>query len=499
MLPVLALAVLVSAAPQDSCSFDATVRNSETGEVLPKAVVELSGQPGKSYRAVSDAQGRVRFDGIVGGKYNLRVLRRGFLPRRYDAAELGSQQSRQSVDLRLIPHATIAGKVLDPEGEPVERATVQAIRKGKGGRLESLGQTMTDDRGEFRLIGLRAGEYLIHATKDWGTTWGADPVVEQSSVTRFQPTFHPSTAQAERAGWLTVGSAGNLRDIDVKLQSGRVYELKGKVIGGEATPGSVRLAQRNGITYERLSANIEKDRTFVFPGVFPGSYELVARVAGDVTAGTDVEMPAAGLSALLLPLRPNVKLRARVRRPDGKVVPGKVVLILALHDGSDLLPARATGDGTFAFSRLTPGVFSLHVSAPAGYWLQSARIGSQAVSSTPFELTHDSDLDIILAEGAATPRGTVKTARDAPAFGSTVLLVPEGAETRSIHAAVDLAGNFSIQSIAPGSYALVVIDDYEYGMEERPGFLAAYANASEKITFHESATETRALKPERAR
>src|SRR5439155_1009943 len=65
------------------------------------------------------------------------------------------------------PTGSIAGRILDEDGEPMPGATVRVMRyqylQGDR-RLVPVGTSQTDDKGNYRVWGLMPGDYYVTAT-----------------------------------------------------------------------------------------------------------------------------------------------------------------------------------------------------------------------------------------------------------------------------------------------------------------------------------------------
>src|SRR4029079_8964196 len=80
---------------------------------------------------------------------------------------LADAQVAANVDLRLVRGGVVTGRIGDEDGEPLTRAlvTVQRYQYLRGERqLQPAGGDQTDDRGQYRVFGLRPGDYYISAT-----------------------------------------------------------------------------------------------------------------------------------------------------------------------------------------------------------------------------------------------------------------------------------------------------------------------------------------------
>ena len=77
--------------------------------------------------------------------------------------ELRDGETRDNVDIALWRAFAVEGRVVDDAGEPIANADVN-ISPWESPSTMSMGRPrQTDDRGMFRIFGLRPGQYRICA------------------------------------------------------------------------------------------------------------------------------------------------------------------------------------------------------------------------------------------------------------------------------------------------------------------------------------------------
>ena len=139
---------------------------------LADARVEL--KPGN--RSVfTDGGGAFTFRNLAPGRYTISVTRDGFIPQEDRqrgfsvsglSVTLGAGQTLKDIVLPMIPAPVLTGKVFDPYGAPLAAALVRAYLRQYtpyGTQLRIVKKGMTNDMGEFRLFGLKFGEYFVSA------------------------------------------------------------------------------------------------------------------------------------------------------------------------------------------------------------------------------------------------------------------------------------------------------------------------------------------------
>lgn len=195
--------------------------------------------------AVTDRDGRYAFEDIEAGQYRITVQKPGFAsPSHSDLPQvtLTPAERRQDVNVRLERGSVIAGRVLDETGEPAVDVRVAAIpsaalpTNARPLGLEALalgGQGQTNDLGEFRLFGLRAGDYIVQAMPrpDFG-------VVAAGRPTTILPTYFPGTADATAAATIRVDVGQTAGEITIRMVAVPAFQVSGVVLDEARRPVS---------------------------------------------------------------------------------------------------------------------------------------------------------------------------------------------------------------------------------------------------------------------
>jgi hypothetical protein len=206
----------------DSISISGKVIDGQTQKVLagvklflfePSAVKPGSLVKSPAPVAESGSEGKFRFAVSKPGRYLVSPNKDGFVyPRRRSApAELGvwlTAQSNQRVDdleIPMVKEGTIAGRLVDPRGQPVADVPVALLEYNyddDSGRRRLISAGMqtngirTNDLGEYRFIALPPGEYFVYA----GMTMG-----------RWSRVYYPGTTDEKSATALVVKPGEELR------------------------------------------------------------------------------------------------------------------------------------------------------------------------------------------------------------------------------------------------------------------------------------------------
>ena len=138
------------------------VINASTGAPVPRALVRMNNRA-----VLTDHEGNFRFDQNTDSSANVLVTKPGFSAST-EVQEPGNvflqgAQLGVPLELRLYPEALLTGTVIAPDGTPLPRISVVAMRSyfdESGHRWLATGQEQTDSHGNFRLP-VTAGEYRL--------------------------------------------------------------------------------------------------------------------------------------------------------------------------------------------------------------------------------------------------------------------------------------------------------------------------------------------------
>ncbi len=193
-----------------------------------------------------------------------------------------------TVNFTLVKGGVITGQVTNTQGEPVIAAPLAIIRvrDAEGRKVNEQGwfsrPRKTDDRGMYRVFGLRAGKYLVLAGGKRAAGWGP-----QNSYDTDTGSYYPA-GNRDSAIEVSVSLGEEINGINIRYRSEKGYSINGKVIGGPignllAFGGiSIILQSHPGHSTEMSSYIMPTDptRSFSFYGVADGEYDLVANAGG---------------------------------------------------------------------------------------------------------------------------------------------------------------------------------------------------------------------------
>jgi hypothetical protein len=293
------------AAPTGRIAGRVTVEGANTAIAGARVMLFPAGPPtgpiGMRPQATTDQDGRFVFDRLAPGEYHLNVQKTGFAPllgpgTRPGTIQLAAGQTVDGVSVQLQKGGVIAGKVLDPSGEPFTDARIMALRRidvsvgAAGPRLVPApmqGLQQTNDLGEFRVSGLAPGEYYVAAMPRGASAFGGPGITPGSAGngrTAITTTFYPGTTDQAAAHSVVVAAGAAVGDIVFTMQSAPAFRVSGLVVDEEGKPVARAMVMLMGDLRSGMfmgpagSAQTRDDGRFVFGEVPSGNYRITATV-----------------------------------------------------------------------------------------------------------------------------------------------------------------------------------------------------------------------------
>jgi protocatechuate 3,4-dioxygenase beta subunit len=476
----------------DKCTVAGTILRLDTGEPLKKATVILWNRDNgreKSAFAVTDNQGHFQFGNLEPGLYNLKVLHNGFVNLEYGqkkpgdpGANLSLTAGQRMIDLvfKLLRTASIAGRVMDEDGQPLPNVEVVAYqtfsRRGKRG-LGAVRGVSTNDRGEYRIFDLAPGRYYVRANyQPWTEVRGLNPSSSPTAKESYPPTFYLNTTDPAKAAALNVNAGDEIPSVDFLLTPSRVVTVSGKVFNAITghTDGhvSVRLMPRSIVPNGDMGLPAEvwnKEGRFEIRDVFPGSYIIEAWWSSNqeyYSARRELDVGNSEVEGANLTITRGVDVPGHLawkEKPRSEVQSVSVAL-RALDEGPYSPNSGAyevKPDGSFVIKNVPEGVYRPHVFT--GSWdcfLKSAHYGSADVTDggVAVHMGIDASLELMMSSRAARIEGVVVTADLVPAAGVYAVAVPDAPhrdqEWKYGLEVTDQNGKFVLRGIVPGDYRI---------------------------------------------
>ena len=472
-----------------------------------------------------DSEGKFSFDDLPPARYIVVALAPGYIdetmstgdPNDWPRHLIGAQ-----LKIKMIKGGVITGKVTNSKGDPIVGVPVHAVALNSpswspteflgGGGAES------DDRGIYRIYGLRPGSYVVNAGGPGQFGLGIS-----NGFDRDVPTYYPS-ATRDTAIPVAVRSGDETTGIDIKYFGTEGHRISGFVVGAidaaaAAASGAIAItlspAGTQSIVSLAIASPMDQRRAFGFNGVGDGEYDLFAAVqtgqqndaslvatkrvtvrGGDVTGVelTLVQLASIAGTITLDPIKPEdkcdqrgsqlIETALRARRDDPRKSGSQMITTMLAGLGGTV-----NAKGEFIARNLEAGRYRFEIKLPTEAWYvraiklpaavavtnqQSSQAapslaGSKATQSYPWQGTvtiksgqQVGGVSIIVGQDAASVRGRVPGTPDGTGVPADfhVHLVPADREQaddvlRYSETTILSDGSFALSNIAPGRYFIV--------------------------------------------
>lgn len=511
------------------------VIDSRDGAVPDAEVVLTSAKGTTATRTRRDGTFVVKH--VTPGSYVLRASKATFPTRHYgqsdtndivQTVEVKDATKSDALILRLTGGGVVAGVVTDEYGEPVVGASVGAVPHasavGLPGAFYSLIQgklpvaldadtrtSLTNDRGEYRIYGLRPGQYRIVMTRNAGIRQ-----MESSTPTDSFPVYFPGTHDIALASVVRVTTESEAH-ATFTTSVAQAVVIAGEVVNstGQRVPGaSVRIMRTlkgepwlaaPSITSATdsagiFSASVLPDRDYIIyasdrrPWASPGVQAEVELGAASVRAGTR------GVSGIRIATQRGATISGKiigVPREDAvtlRVTP--VPLDSKARAAAITASAPVNADGTFVLHNVFGHSVISVGSGIDGPVVGNVSIGGTDVTDSGVDLPAGARRDNVLIRLVPHRQQLTGIVRRGPGRPDTAVVLlfatdrakwahPEGRYLRITKASID--GKFEFGGIPAGSYHLVAIPELQLGPDLTTTVLTRLSHRARRVELQADA------------
>jgi hypothetical protein len=547
LLPaVLAIAALAQvSAPSDGkptedaasppCTVTGRVVTAADGNPVKSARVLLIPEHNRSrsqmYAASTDGEGHFAIKDIPPGRYQFSASHTGFVAQHYKAGanddgplfSLSSGEKVSDVLFRLTAAAVITGRVTNEDGDPMQRLEVVALRRPSEEETEDLDEfrrqkiqmepvasAESDDRGQYRIFGLKPGEYFIRAEDATSFAGGRilddDFWVKHALGSEYASTYFPGVSQVSQAQVVPI-KAGEEAQADITMRRVKTVEVAGRVIGASGP------AARALVTLEPVDHESDFDRQdttdekggFRLRNIPEGSYYILALLREQGTfvyetrARQKLDVGGENIEALTVTVTPGITILGKIKADGSASISLDRVTLMLMSVEEDGPPggrSEVKKDGTLEFKSVHDGDYAIHVwGLEQGTYVKSVRRGPDDVleKGVQVEGGSSSPIEVIVGSDGAKLEGSVSD-DDGPVAGARIRLTPDPLtpynRLRLQSTTTDQRGHFSLLEIAPGKYAV----------KARPvvsSETSGYKPETQSMTFSEGEQKTIEMKLEK--
>ena len=451
-----------------SGSSELTVRVKSSEGPVEGATVVLTNQFAGQRLNVTNAEGVCEFRGLHAGAYSLQVVQRSFFPsdesvNQSHRIEIRNSQP-QSVDLYLIKGSVLKGRIVSIDGSPIIGMPISALKlTDKEPSLPSTKESnvtaISDDRGEFRIYGLRPGRYVV----------AVNAQRRASPLKTFPALFYPGERRLTNATAfdLLVGQEVAIPEMVLDLTRADQNSLTGMVHGahGKLLKGvSLTLLSVD----SQLSDSILSDDQgqFNFEGLSSGLYLLTASLnaQGYLNLQREIVITDRATNDVTLELKLHSLITGRVylkNKTGIAALPSFRLQLEPAQNGKDRIELVTDKGGSFS-QRLAAeeSFWWIFPELQPEYFVNRILLNGKDITNRPVRLDQGKDLQgisIELSTGAAEIRAVVPSGI---CQGNLIYLVGLNSNSNEIYyvrQANCSSGLFRMQSLPPGQYYVIAI------------------------------------------
>ncbi len=497
----------------------------------------LAGSEGLDERlkhvATTDAEGRFKFEKVPPGNYVVSISRDGYVPAETKPRGMMiivvEGQNLTDLSYKMAAAGLIAGKVVDADGDPVAGLTVQAMPKGQGhsavggilpnyvaGLLGNLpGMGTTNDLGEYRIAGLRAGQYLVIARPRGNLAPPPTPANKAHPGERllYAPTYYPGVLDEKQASALQVVSGG-AATADFTLLVHHAYRVSGIVSGLVDTKGSLILLMSSSGRPQQQP--LGEGGKFEFPSLEPGTYfaEVLEMPEGAkqeapkmMKVPTPILVSGSDLTDLVLQPFAQGKVSGKFRAESSDNVDWKQITVSLVHVAEagenpaenglfSVFQRGGSGavneDGTFELDDVAPGNYQVAVFTPSDkyrdWYLKSLLFAGREVADTGFAASGETSLEVVINAKGASIEGKVMDSTGKAAADVFVVTLPSSGKLARPDSyqtgKTDANGSFLLRGLNPGEFVVVALENFQ-GDTRSADFYQKYGSRGTNVSLAE--------------
>ena len=482
-------------------------------EGLMNAQVEI--RPGN--RSIStDGSGAFSFKFLVPGQYTISVSHAGFVPledprRGLSAAgvtlNLDAGQTVKGLVVPMIPAPLITGTVFGPDGQALPAALVRAYERQYspyGSKLKIVRKAMTDDMGEFRLFGLRFGQFFVSAgysDRDRAAAVGRTQLSENVSKADdgYATVFYDGAEELSMARGTRIAPGIDSGRVNIYLRDSARFKIRGHVLPILSGTRILFVPKGSDLAEEKSFLQPNANGAFEIHAVSPGSYLLLAMTTDGLLSSDVVSLNVtdSDVDNITLALVPTLLVSGSlVQEGNARANLSRfhVKLVRSTSEFDQTFDTPAAPDGTFAVDHVPSGEYDIAIGPlPSGLYVKRIAVGPRNFLEGGYRPVLGQSLQVVLATATDTLRVDVLKNGN-PAAGAQVVLIPNPPlrrrPDRYITGSTDLNGNLTLNAVPPGRYTAYAFEEMEagayYALASTPDVEARFRDRQVSVTIGEN-------------
>jgi hypothetical protein len=502
-----ALLLCCAAFGQRANSQTTTAKNNPNAIVSGKVVIKGKPAPGivvgvrssrptqfdPTFKATTDQDGNYRITDVPAGTYEIAPVAPAFVISegnnlRSQMVLINEGENVEGIDFELVRGGVITGKITDADGHPVieERVNLVPVEQGsQRGPVYSVSTSFqTDDRGIYRMFGIRPGRYKIFIGEGEGSFYRT---IGRGGAA-LPTTYYPDATDAAKAKVVEIDEGTEANNIDIAIgQPFHGYSANGRIVDGETgkpvpnvwigVSKIVSVDGRNSGSYGvGTDVRSSSQGEFRLENLAPGKYSIsiYPQPESDVRADpVSLEILDSDVTGLLIKSSIGSSVSGTVvleGTRDSKVVAAMAQAYISAYvrsEGASMSgrSSRLGPDGSFRVGGLQAGTAMFSFSALNDFQgLTISRIERDGVVQPNGIHVQNAEqvtgVRVFVTYSTGSIRGIIKTENGTlPANAHLMIQVTKPGDTNNRNRSwgADSRGHFLIEGLADGAYELVVI------------------------------------------
>jgi len=436
------------------------------GGPLEGAIVLLARGSAVPRLGISGVDGKCRFRDLSPGRYSVQIVMPAYFVSQEDDTDPTEVEvyagQKQTLNITLARGGVIIGRALNAQGLPIIALPLTAVRVNQGSQTElppsseSNVTALSDDKGQFRIYGLKPGRYAIVVNVNRG----------MSALPSAATFYYKDQRELVNANLLDIvaGQETAALEMEIDLERGNTSSLSGRVLGLHSLPLEgvfVSLQQSDG-GYVTASSYSDREGYFRFDGLPPGKYAVKGQSRQNYyNAQQQITLKEFSAGELVLQLRPFLKIAGNVYLRRGtETTPVSTKIHLRPFNSGENISFASDTQGRFSVVTGRDGLFAWDLPGiPTDQYLETVSLGTQVITYKALRLNQKQSLErvfIQIASGAATLSGQLgdQDGDDCLRFAVYAVATELGAKSiRGVKRADICSGSsFNIYSLPPASY-----------------------------------------------
>lgn len=480
-------------APEATVSGTVTIK----GKPAPEVVVGLrSSQPADfdpTFKASTDQDGIYRITDVPSGSYVIAPAAPAFV-----ISDVSNSMGRsvvitegenvEGIDFELVRGGVITGRVTDADGHPIIEERINLLpadQRSQRGPVNPVSLSFqTDDRGIYRMFGIRPGRYKISiGNAEYGLYRGSG-----RARPAYPTTFYPDTTDPAKAVVVEIAEGSEATRIDITVrQAVQNFSVSGRIVDGETgrPVPNVAIGLSRIVTTDANNSSSHGGRTgarsdtqgeFRLEKLPVGKYSIsieppsTSDLRAEPVTFDVVDQDVTGLvikSSAGASLSGTVVFEGTRDKNATAAMERAYISALIRKDDATVSWSRAEWiprDGSFRLGGLQPGIANFSVgtmSNAKGLVISRVeRYGIAQPNGIQIQTAeHVTGIRVILAYISGSIRGVVRLENGTlpPSARLSIHLTKPGDPSVRVQPwVVDSRGHFLIEGLAAGSYELIV-------------------------------------------